>query len=316
MKDVTGEYFRQNVTEGQGGVPLFVDIQVIDTNTCEPLPNVAFDFWHCNATGVYSGVVANGNGDSSDTSNLNRTFLRGIQQTDSDGVVQFQSIVPGHYSGRTNHAHIMAHTEGNWELLANNTISGGSKSAHVGQLFFDQSLLSEVEAVAPYSTNTQSHTQNSEDNIRAQEGSDIDPIVEYVLLGDTVADGIFAWISVGLNSTATYSVQAAAAYGENGGVASSNAMGGGGGPGGAPGNGTGPPGMGGNGTATGGMGGNGTAAGGMGGNGTAPSGTAPIGSGSQSGSVTGGSGTAAEAEASAATTRATSGSCRRHRMLF
>lgn len=257
--DVTGEYYRANVTESQGGVPIYVDIQIIDTNTCEPLPNVALDYWHCNATGVYSGVVANGNGDSSDGSNLNATFLRGIQATDADGVVQFQSIVPGHYTGRANHVHILAHTEGSWSLLANNTITGGTTTSHVGQLFFDQDLLSLVEATAPYSTNTAQHTQNSEDNIMSGEAATIDPVLEYVLLGDTVEEGLFAWISMGINATASSTVQAAANYGESGGVANANGgMGGGGdggGMGGPGGNGTAPPG------GMGGMGGNNTASG-------------------------------------------------------
>lgn len=227
-----GEYFRQNITEDQQGVPLYMDIQVIDTNTCEPLADVAVDFWHCNATGVYSGITSSGNGDSTDTSNLNNTFLRGIQATDKDGVLQFQSIVPGHYTSRANHIHVLAHTKGNWSLLPNGTISGGGTTAHVGQVFFDQDLLTEVEVFEPYSTNTQELTLNSEDSILSSEASDIDPVVEYVLLGDSVADGIFSWISFGVDSTANSTVTPAAYYSANGGYANSDSgsgMGGGGG---------------------------------------------------------------------------------------
>ena len=98
---VDGETIRSNVTEGQAGVPLYLDIQFIDTSLCEPVPAVFIDLWHCNSTGVYSGVSASGNGNSqNDTSNLNAKFLRGIQQTDINGVVQFETIFPGHYTGR------------------------------------------------------------------------------------------------------------------------------------------------------------------------------------------------------------------------
>lgn len=186
------------MTDGQAGIPMIIDVQIIDTTTCEPLPNVAIDFWHCNATGVYSGVVSNGNGDSSDASNINATFMRGIQSTDADGVLQFMSVVPGHYSGRAPHVHILAHTEGNWEKLANNTISGGTTAAHVGQVFFDQDLITEVGKVEPYASNSQKLTLNADDSLMAEESATIDPVVEYVLLGDTVADGIFAWISMGI----------------------------------------------------------------------------------------------------------------------
>lgn len=95
---VDGELIRGNVTENQAGVPLYLDIQVIDTSTCLPVPAVYMDLWHCNATGVYSGVSANGNGNSNDSSNIDATFLRGIQQTDFNGVVQFETIFPGHVS--------------------------------------------------------------------------------------------------------------------------------------------------------------------------------------------------------------------------
>ena len=226
---------------------MYIDIQVIDTNTCSPLSGVAVDFWHCNATGVYSGVVASGNGNG-DAGNINATFLRGIQSTDADGVVQFRSIVPGHYTGRTTHVHMIAHTAGNWDLLPNNTISGGERAAHVGQLFFHQDLLSSVTALQPYASNSQAVTMNKDDNIMGQEAANVDPVVEYVLLGDTLADGIFAWISVGINASASASVQPAVVYGANGGVVNANSgMGGPGGPGGpgaAPSGGRGPAGNG------------------------------------------------------------------------
>jgi protocatechuate 3,4-dioxygenase beta subunit len=97
---VQGELIRQDVTEDQQGVPLHLDIQIIDVNTCEPVPQVYLEMWHCNSTGVYSGVVSSGNGDSSDKANLNATFLRGIAQADASGVVQFDTLFPGHYIGR------------------------------------------------------------------------------------------------------------------------------------------------------------------------------------------------------------------------
>ena len=99
---VDGELIRSDITDGQEGVPLYLDIQLIDTSTCEPVPAVYMDLWHCNATGVYSGVAASGNGNSDDLTNLDATFLRGIVQTDANGVAQYESIVPGHYTSRKN----------------------------------------------------------------------------------------------------------------------------------------------------------------------------------------------------------------------
>ncbi|KAJ5110024.1 hypothetical protein N7532_002669 [Penicillium argentinense] len=230
---VTGELIRQNIAEDQGGVPLYMDIQLIDTNTCDPLPEIYMDLWHCNATGVYSGIQASGNGDSSDSSNIDNTFLRGLQPSNEDGVVQFESIFPGHYTGRATHIHVLTHPANETTVLKNDTISGlyTSSSSHVGQLFFDQDLITKVEKTSPYSTNTQELTTNADDSILSEEADTIDPFMEYVLLGDSVSDGIFAWISVGVDPTVDTSVTPAAYYTEEGGVeneSSSGGMGGGG----------------------------------------------------------------------------------------
>jgi len=181
--------------------------------------------WHCNSTGVYSGVVASGNGDMSDESNLDKTFLRGLTTTDSDGVAQFTTTFPGHYTGRATHAHVVGYLNGT--VLDNGTYSGGSIS-HIGQLFFDQDLITEVEATSPYSENTQSITKNADDSIFSNEAeNESDPVVNYVLLGETVADGIFAWISIGVDATAAYTGQAAATLTADGGVENeSSGMGG------------------------------------------------------------------------------------------
>jgi protocatechuate 3,4-dioxygenase beta subunit len=40
-----------------------------------------------------------------DKLNLQSKAMRGIQISDKDGAVQFDTIYPGHYPGRTNHIH-------------------------------------------------------------------------------------------------------------------------------------------------------------------------------------------------------------------
>jgi hypothetical protein len=101
--------------------------------------------------------------------------------------------------------------------LANNTLTGGEIS-HVGQLFFDQDLITEVELNEPYASNTQTLTLNSEDGILSGEADSMDPVFEYVLLGDSAADGVLAWISIGIDATESYSVSSAATYYADGGV--------------------------------------------------------------------------------------------------
>lgn len=48
--DVWGEPIRHDMRESQPGVELILDVQVINTKTCQPLQNVYIEFWSCNAT--------------------------------------------------------------------------------------------------------------------------------------------------------------------------------------------------------------------------------------------------------------------------
>ncbi|KAH9194908.1 hypothetical protein AeNC1_003130, partial [Aphanomyces euteiches] len=196
------------------------------------------DFWHCNSTGVYAGVVANGNGDSSDPTNINATFHRGLAPTDKDGIVQFTTKFPGYYTGRAVHIHILGNHGG--EVASNNTYIG-STSSNVGQLFFDQDLITQVVATGTYATSKQQLTLNANDGIfREEAATGFDPVMEYVFVGEEIDDGIFAWISVGIKASESKYVSPAVLWTAGGGVPVS---GGGGGPPGGPGNnGTFPPG--------------------------------------------------------------------------
>lgn len=54
---VSGELVRSDVRESQSGVTLHADIQFLDMDTCEPIPNMYMDFWHCNATGGRKSIT-------------------------------------------------------------------------------------------------------------------------------------------------------------------------------------------------------------------------------------------------------------------
>ncbi|KAL2839103.1 Intradiol ring-cleavage dioxygenase [Aspergillus pseudoustus] len=227
---VKGELVRSNIRDNEPGVPVILDGQFIDIETCEPIPDLYWDVWNCNATGVYSGVQDSSNGNGDDASNLDNLALRGIQKTDREGVAQFKSIFPGHYSGRATHIHVVAHVGAT--TLPNNTITGGHV-AHIGQLFFDQDLITEVEATYPYSTSDVEITLNADDRVVLVETEDTasDPFFEYALLGDSLADGLFAWITLGVNVSATYDTSYAALLTADGGVSNSESSGGFGGSG-------------------------------------------------------------------------------------
>lgn len=113
--------------------------------------------------------------------------------------------------------HVVSHMGG--EILTNGTYVGGTVP-HIGQVFWEQDLINAVEATAPYNTNTIAITENIDDRVFATESAnDSDPVFNYVLLGDTVEDGIFGWIVMGIDTTGNYTWSAASKYTASGGVA-------------------------------------------------------------------------------------------------
>jgi protocatechuate 3,4-dioxygenase beta subunit len=85
-------------------VPLHLKISFRDTQTCKPVVNLLINIWQYNATGVYSGIS------TASQARLKTTFLRGVQQTLSKGVVEIDTIFPGHYQGRALHIHVAVHS--------------------------------------------------------------------------------------------------------------------------------------------------------------------------------------------------------------
>jgi protocatechuate 3,4-dioxygenase beta subunit len=94
---------RAQIAEGRPGVPLRVDLRVIDGGTCKPSAGARVDIWHADAQGIYSGYE--GQGDKENLSTVGQKFLRGTQFTDGKGAVSFETIYPGWYTGRATHIH-------------------------------------------------------------------------------------------------------------------------------------------------------------------------------------------------------------------
>ena len=210
---VDGQLIRKDITEGRPGVPLGLRISVQDVTTCQPLANAAVEIWHCDAQGYYSGVAgANPGGGSPSVGdeNLSTTFLRGVQLTDDSGAVEFDTIYPGWYAGRTVHIHMMVLVEGEAgeasadpEAVATpeggETYQGG-RAAHVGQLFFDDATSEEVFTADAYARSSEDgKIANQEDNIFGDHGDDPGFLVE---LTGSVADGLTGEITVGIDPTA------------------------------------------------------------------------------------------------------------------
>ena len=95
------------------------------------------------------------------------TFCRGIQLTGEDGLVQFQTIFPGFYMGRTNHIHFKVRVAGHTEQR---TYAAGHTS-HVGQVFFPEEMAAALMAQEPYRGHHIHRTTQAEDGVyNGQEG--------------------------------------------------------------------------------------------------------------------------------------------------
>jgi protocatechuate 3,4-dioxygenase beta subunit len=109
--------------DGMPGTPLTVTGQVVDQNG-QPVANALLDFWQADANGNYD----------------NRGYsLRGHQYTDANGNYTLTTIVPGLYTGRTEHIHVKVQAPNGPLLTTQLYFPGVAQNARDG--IFNPSLL-------------------------------------------------------------------------------------------------------------------------------------------------------------------------------
>jgi protocatechuate 3,4-dioxygenase beta subunit len=189
---ILGEIVRQNITEGQAGVPLNISMDFVDLATCEPV-QVWVDAWHANATGYYAGYIAE-TSIITGGSGGNMTISGMSSNTSTTGSVASSSTSLGAYSGADSGAtQISSTTDDNstflrgvfrsdedghlkmysimpgWyfgraqhihikvypegEIASNGTFIVGGSAVHTGQFFFDSDTLTAVAATEIYAAN-------------------------------------------------------------------------------------------------------------------------------------------------------------------
>ncbi|MDN4174409.1 3,4-dioxygenase subunit beta [Nocardioides sp. SOB77] len=120
------------------GVPVTIRLRVQDLSgdDVSPLVGAAFYLWHCDRAGeysMYSEAIAEEN------------YLRGVQETDEDGRVEFTSIFPACYDGRWPHMHFEV-----YESLASATTY--TNKLRTSQLALPEDVCREVYATDGYET--------------------------------------------------------------------------------------------------------------------------------------------------------------------
>jgi protocatechuate 3,4-dioxygenase beta subunit len=146
---------RSDITSKQAGAPLNLALQVIRAGDCATLANARVDVWHADALGLYSGYERqSGVGGISTKAAMGQQYLRGTQFTDAAGNVQFRTIFPSWYGGRTPHVHFKVFLGGN-EVVAS-------------QIFFPDEISKEIfSSVEPYRQHAAKRTTfNANDPIK------------------------------------------------------------------------------------------------------------------------------------------------------
>ncbi len=164
-----------------GGVPLTVTLRLVNTqSSCADLSGYAIYLWHCDREGRYSMY-------SSGVTNQN--YLRGVQETASDGTLSFITIFPGCYDGRMPHMH--------FEVYRNlNTALSYSNKLKTSQLALPVATCNEVYATSGYSTSVANLARISfaTDNVFSDGTS-----LQIASVTGNVSDGYLATLTVGIS---------------------------------------------------------------------------------------------------------------------
>ncbi len=119
--------FREDARNA-GGEPVTLAGRVMGTD-CRPIANARVDVWHTDARGAYD---------------MTPTYTsRGYVLTDSEGRYQFETIVPGIYTGRTAHIHVKVTPPGGRTLTTQ--LYFPNEATNAGDAIFDHRLLVKLE---------------------------------------------------------------------------------------------------------------------------------------------------------------------------
>src|SRR5436309_14116101 len=114
-----GPYFKAGspmrtslVEPGMAGTRLALSGRVLSRD-CRPIAGAPLDFWQADASGTYDNAGYR---------------LRGNQTTGSDGRFALVTVVPGEYTGRTEHIHVKVQHAGTGTLTTQLYFPGVSKN--------------------------------------------------------------------------------------------------------------------------------------------------------------------------------------------
>lgn len=178
---------RRDITKSFGsasgvatGVPLTVELTILDADKDTPLEGAAVYLWHCDAQGRYS-LYSDGATDEN--------YLRGVQAADSAGNVVFTTIYPAAYTGRWPHIHFEVYAS-----LDEATAAG--KITRTSQLALPEDVSSAVYATDGYDGSAENlrRTSLADDNVFG----DDDGVHQLATVTGGVSQGYVGTLTVGV----------------------------------------------------------------------------------------------------------------------
>ena len=142
---------REDISDGMTGLPIRLSLLLVRANGCMPVPNATVDIWAAGSNGIYS-AYAMGTICNPGTQNvMSMMYGRGVQTTDANGRVNFNTVFPGWYTGRTLHIHFTVRVDG--------------RESKTSQLYFEDALTDEILAQGEYAARGKRDTTNATDMI-------------------------------------------------------------------------------------------------------------------------------------------------------
>jgi len=178
---------RKDITKSFGsasgvatGVPLTVELTILDADKDTPLEGAAVYLWHCDDEGRYS-LYSDGATDEN--------YLRGVQAADADGKVTFTSIFPAAYSGRWPHIHFEVYS-------SLNEATAAGQITRTSQLALPEDACTTVYATDGYDGSAENLRRTSLENDNVF--GDDDGVHQLATVSGDVSGGFVARLTVGV----------------------------------------------------------------------------------------------------------------------
>ena len=139
---------RRSVGSGSAaadGVPLTIELTIVDADTGKALPGAAVYLWHCDRIGRYS-MYSSGLG--------SENYLRGTQAADANGALRFTSVFPGAYDGRWPHIHFHV-------FDSQSQATNGRNARVTSQLALPEAICDQVYTVSGYESSARNLDRSS-----------------------------------------------------------------------------------------------------------------------------------------------------------